>query len=88
MIEAPAKPGPHRFSGGQTTDGAQSAGADAEARLVVCNGVIQSACGKSDDSGPFYCRGDDDALSTGRASSGLPGWRTGALGGFKERIQR
>jgi uncharacterized protein len=29
------------------------------ARLVVFDGVIHSACGKHDDSGPFYCPGDD-----------------------------
>lgn len=29
------------------------------ARLVVFHGVIHSACGKHDDSGPFYCPGDD-----------------------------
>ena len=29
------------------------------ARLVVFDGVIHSACGKHDDSGPFFCPGDD-----------------------------
>jgi predicted metalloprotease len=29
------------------------------ARRVVFYGVIHSACGKHDDSGPFYCPGDD-----------------------------
>jgi predicted metalloprotease len=29
------------------------------ARLVVFYSVVHSACGKHDDSGPFYCPGDD-----------------------------
>jgi predicted metalloprotease len=29
------------------------------ARLVVFDRVVESACGKGEDSGPFYCPGDD-----------------------------